>query len=165
MIETLSASSGQVVIASSRKDEVSWTGTPYTAFTRAVLEALPGYGAFEQNRYARVLDLALYVGRLVASRTDNKQQPRKLEWAAGAAEVAPARKILANWRDALLLIVEEWMSEYVEYHSRWSEISGVRSRKSARWSGSWGWGSSGDMGTRVERRCVRLLRSWGRRHP
>lgn len=153
MIETLGASSGRVVIASSRKDEVSWTGSPYSVFTRALLEALAGYGAFEQDGYARVLDLALYVGRMVANRTGDKQhpivkvarlednfalacyaggakQPKKLEWAEGApeaamganaaptgepaAEVATAHKILANRREALLLM-EERMSEYVEY--------------------------------------------------
>jgi WD40 repeat protein len=71
----LARSSGRVVIASSRKDEVSWTGQPYSVFTTALLEALAGYGAFEQDGYARVLDLALWVGRKVPERTQDQQHP------------------------------------------------------------------------------------------
>src|SRR5262249_55500024 len=42
--EELARSGGRVVIASSRKDEVSWTGDPYSQFTMAILEALAGFG-------------------------------------------------------------------------------------------------------------------------
>ncbi|HVG18851.1 MAG TPA: caspase family protein [Blastocatellia bacterium] len=75
VMNELRSSSGRVVIASSRKDESSWTGNPYSQFTMAILEALAGYGAFEQDGFARVLDLALYVGRVVPERTDDKQHP------------------------------------------------------------------------------------------
>lgn len=142
----LGRGSGRVVIASSRKDEESWTGHPYSVFTAAVLEALAGYGAFEQDGFARVLDLALWVGRRVPERTQDRQhpivkvsrlednfalawyaagekQPRPLPWAA-VETVAPAagedaraaslRRQLANYRENLLLI-EERMSEYVEF--------------------------------------------------
>lgn len=68
-------SSGRVVLASSRKDEVSWTGQPYSVFTAALLEALAGYGAFEQDGYARILDLAMWIGRKVPERTADKQHP------------------------------------------------------------------------------------------
>ena len=64
-----------MVISSSRKDEVSWTGKPYSAFTAALLEGLAGYGAFERDGYARVLDLAMYAGRMVPERTGDKQHP------------------------------------------------------------------------------------------
>lgn len=152
VVAALGASSGRVVIASSRRDEVSWTGMPYSVFTRALLEGLAGAGAFEHDGYARVLDLALYLGRTVPNRTGDKQhpiikvaglednfalayyaggakQPQKLEWAEAegetvtaavpapgpaAADVASWRRILANRREALLLM-EERMSEYVEY--------------------------------------------------
>jgi Caspase domain len=67
--------SGRVVIASSRKDEVSLTGTPYSEFTQAFLEALAGYGAAEQDGYAYIADIALYVGRMVANRTKDQQHP------------------------------------------------------------------------------------------
>jgi hypothetical protein len=111
-VPELGRSSGRVVIASSRKDEVSWTGQPYSVFTAALLEGLAGYGAFEQDGYARVLDLALWVGRQVPERTGDKQhpvvkvshlednfalawyaagekQPRPLEWAARVPSPTP----------------------------------------------------------------------------
>ena len=142
----LEQGSGRVVIASSRKDEVSWTGQPYSVFTAALLEGLAGYGAFERDGYARVLDVALYVGRMVPNRTDDQQHPivkvanlednypvayyaaggeapKDLEWARGvpdvsiepeAVQMATWRRMLANRREALMLI-EERMSEYVAY--------------------------------------------------
>jgi hypothetical protein len=73
--EELGASSGRVVIASSRKDEVSFTGQPYSVFTAALLEALAGYGAFERDGYARVLDTVMWLGRKVPDRTNDKQHP------------------------------------------------------------------------------------------
>lgn len=111
-VETLGRGSGRVIVASSRRDEVSRVGTPYSVFTAALLEALAGYGAFEQDGYARVLDTALWVGRKVPERTGDGQhpivkisglednfalayyaagakQPRKLDWAASAPAVAP----------------------------------------------------------------------------
>lgn len=75
VIHELGKSSGRVVLASSRKDELSWTGRPYSEFTMAVLEGLSGYGAFEQDGYARVLDLAFWVSRVVPERTKDKQHP------------------------------------------------------------------------------------------
>ncbi|MDZ8096964.1 MAG: caspase family protein [Nostoc sp. DedQUE05] len=74
-IAQLGSSSGRVILASSRKDEVSWTGQPYSVFTAALLEAMAGYGAFEQDGYARILDLAMWVGRKVPERTKDKQHP------------------------------------------------------------------------------------------
>jgi hypothetical protein len=71
----LGRSSGRVVIASSRRDEVSWTGVPYSVFTAALLEGLAGYSAAEQDGYARVLDVAMWVGRKVPDRTGDKQHP------------------------------------------------------------------------------------------
>ena len=61
-IAQFGSSSGRVILASSRKDEVSWTGQPYSVFTAVLLEAMAGYGAFEQDGYARILDLAMWVG-------------------------------------------------------------------------------------------------------
>ena len=54
---------------------MSWTGRPYSVFTAALLEGLAGYGAFEQDGYARVLDLTLWTGRKVPERTSDKQHP------------------------------------------------------------------------------------------
>ena len=77
MIAQLGSSSGRVVLASSRKDEKSLylNGDPYSVFTEALLEALAGYGAFEQDGYARLLDLTMWVGRKVPERTGDKQHP------------------------------------------------------------------------------------------
>jgi WD40 repeat protein len=75
VVAELGRSHGRVVIASSRKDEVSLAGQPYSVFTAALLEAMAGYGAFEQDGYARVLDLALWVGRKVPERSQDCQHP------------------------------------------------------------------------------------------
>lgn len=74
-IAELGKSSGRVIIASSRKDEKSLTGNPYSKFTVALLEGLAGYGAFENDSYARVLDIAMWAGRVVPARTSDKQHP------------------------------------------------------------------------------------------
>jgi hypothetical protein len=71
----LISGSGRVLIASSRKDEVSWTGKPYSVFTQALREGLAGYGASEQDGYAYVADVAMYLGRVVPNRTNNSQHP------------------------------------------------------------------------------------------
>ena len=147
VMDELGSSSGRVVVASTRKDEVSWTGKPYSEFTTAVLESLAGRGAFEEDGYARVLDLALYVGRFVPERTDDKQhpiikvnnlqdnyaiawyaggslKPKELPWEVGQPATPPAQEtgqvetwhvMLGNYRGNLLLI-EERMSEYVEFN-------------------------------------------------
>jgi uncharacterized caspase-like protein len=75
VIEELGASSGRVILASSRKNESSWTGNPYSVFTASVLEGLSGYGAFEEDGYARILDITLWAGRKVPERTKDKQHP------------------------------------------------------------------------------------------
>jgi len=71
----LTEGSGRVVIASSRKDQVSYPGTPYSVFTQALREGLAGYGAAERDGYAYIADIALYVGRMVANRTKDRQHP------------------------------------------------------------------------------------------
>jgi hypothetical protein len=148
VFDELARSSGRVVIASSRKDEVSWTGNPYSQFTMAVLEALAGFGAFEHDGFARVLDLTLHIGRVVPDRTGDKQHPivkvsnlqdnfaiawyaggsktpKELSWlvnvfppsiVADSAQITSWRRMLANYRDSLLLI-DERMSEYVDYRT------------------------------------------------
>ena len=64
-----------MVIASSRKDEFSYTGTPYSVFTQALREGLAGYGAAERDGYAYIADVAMYVGRMVPNRTKDWQHP------------------------------------------------------------------------------------------
>ena len=66
---------GQVIIASSRADELSYAGKPCSAFTLALLEALCGDGASQKDGKVRVADLALYTGGKVPQRTGDKQHP------------------------------------------------------------------------------------------
>jgi hypothetical protein len=151
-LASLARGSGRVIIASSRKDELSWAGAS-SYFTAALLEALAGSGAAESDGYARVLDIALWVGRRVPELTRDRQHPMikvsnlednfAVAWYAGGGKAvsplpgsrlkrpAPAalgmagaddlqranwQKMLANYRQNLLLI-EERMSEFVEFSS------------------------------------------------
>lgn len=71
----LTSGSGRVVIASSRKNELSYTGAPYSIFTQALREGLAGLGAAERDGYAYIADIALHIGRIVPNRTNNRQHP------------------------------------------------------------------------------------------
>jgi len=149
----LRKSSGRVVIASSRKDEVSWTGKPYSVFTAALLEAFAGYGSFENDGYVRVLDLSMWLGRKVPERTQDKQHPilkvsalednfalayyaagekapKKLNWSvnSSAPVIEPTPSLnsqaqITSWkrrienRQRALLLIEERMTEYIEYQA------------------------------------------------
>ncbi len=73
--EALAAGRGRAIIASSRADEVSFAGRPYSAFTRALLEALCGRGAAQADGFVRVADLALYAREMVPQRTRDRQHP------------------------------------------------------------------------------------------
>lgn len=69
--------SGRVVIASSNKEQKSWilSGSSYSLFTQALLEALSGHGVNELDGLIRVADVAMYVSREVSRRTKNHQTP------------------------------------------------------------------------------------------
>ncbi len=146
VIDELAGNRGRVILASSRKDEVSFTDQPYSAFTVALLEGFAGYGSFEQDGYARILDVAMWVARKVPERTSDKQHPiikvshleenfavawyaagqktpQPLKWTSevgsSPSQIDNAQKLsiqrrLKNYQENLLLI-EERMSEYVEY--------------------------------------------------
>ena len=75
MEKFLASGSGRVLIASSRRDEVSYAGSPLSVFTQAIVEGLAGYGASESDGYTYVTDLALYAGRMVPIRTRDTQHP------------------------------------------------------------------------------------------
>lgn len=66
---------GRVILASSRFNEISFTGAPYSVFTRALLEGLSGCGASQLDGYARLSDVALWVGSKVPERTGDQQHP------------------------------------------------------------------------------------------
>lgn len=74
-IDELGKSSGRVLIASSRRDEKSWSDRRYSIFTTALLEGLSGHGAFEQDGFARILDIAMWTNRMVPLRTNDTQHP------------------------------------------------------------------------------------------
>lgn len=71
----LAQGSGRVIIASSRADEVSFAGDPYSQFTQALMEALAGAGAAEKDGYVRTADLALYARETVPKHTNGRQHP------------------------------------------------------------------------------------------
>jgi hypothetical protein len=67
--------SGRVAIASSRANELSYAGKPYSAFTLALIEALVGVGTSKEDGYVRVADLALHTRQMVPQRTQERQHP------------------------------------------------------------------------------------------
>ena len=66
---------GRVLLASSKGSEVSYAGKPYSAFTTALIAALCGEGAAEEDGYVRVVDLALYTREAVVKLTESAQHP------------------------------------------------------------------------------------------
>lgn len=73
--QLLAEGHGWVLIASSREDERSYAGTPYSAFTLALIEALCGRGVATPDGSVRVADLALHTRQMVPGRTGDKQHP------------------------------------------------------------------------------------------
>ncbi len=71
----LAEGSGRVLIASSREDELSFAGKPYSAFTLALTETLCGAGVAKKDGYVRVADLALHAREVVPGRTGGRQHP------------------------------------------------------------------------------------------
>ncbi len=74
-LSLLAEGSGRVLIASSKDDEFSYAGRPYSAFTLALIEALCGQGVAKQDGYVRVADLAMHTREMVPSRTGKRQHP------------------------------------------------------------------------------------------
>lgn len=74
-LDLLSEGRGRVLIASSREDELSYAGKPYSAFTLALIEALVGVGMAKQDGFVRVADVALHAREVVPGRTKNRQHP------------------------------------------------------------------------------------------
>ena len=75
ILPLLSEGEGRVLVASSREDELSYAGKPYSKFTVALLEALCGAGVAKQDGYVRVADLALHAREQVPGRTGGRQHP------------------------------------------------------------------------------------------
>jgi hypothetical protein len=67
---------GRIVIASSQAGEMSFTGTPYSLFTRAIIEALSGaHITGEGDGFVRAIDLGMYASRKVAAWSKDRQHP------------------------------------------------------------------------------------------
>lgn len=75
LLNVLGTGSGRVVVASSREDEYSYTGQPYSAFTDCLVEALQGKGAVNKDGYARILDILVYLFHQVPKRASGPQHP------------------------------------------------------------------------------------------
>jgi hypothetical protein len=75
LMDKLDAGSGRVIVTSSREDEYSYTGNPYSVFTACLLESLRGGGAVSQDGYARVLDVMVYLFAQVPKRAGGPQHP------------------------------------------------------------------------------------------
>jgi caspase domain-containing protein len=71
----LAIGSGRAIVASCRADELSWTGSPYSVFTGALLEGLAGYGAGDLDGLVRLLDVVNWIDRKVPARTNQRQHP------------------------------------------------------------------------------------------
>jgi hypothetical protein len=71
----LAEGSGKVIIASSKENELSYAGDPYSAFTLALIEAFAGTGVAVEDGYVRVTDLALHAREVVPGRTHGRQHP------------------------------------------------------------------------------------------
>lgn len=68
--DQLGRGTGLVIVASSREDEKSWTGTPYSVFTTCLLEGLDGHGSSDE--YARVLNVLGHLMQEVPKRQPNQ---------------------------------------------------------------------------------------------
>jgi hypothetical protein len=71
----LTEGKGRVLIASSKEDELSYAGKPYSAFTLTLMESLSGVGVAKQDGFVRVADVALHAREVVPGRTKGKQHP------------------------------------------------------------------------------------------
>lgn len=77
MIMALSTGSGRIVVASSRKDQVSYVGEPYSIFTDCLLDALKGRANQNSNdNYIRIFEVLNYLFDEVPERAKpNLQNP------------------------------------------------------------------------------------------
>jgi hypothetical protein len=67
---------GTVVLSSSKENEESLTGNPYSIFTEFIIRGLCGGGAAREDGYVRVGDLAMYLAQWVPRKTNDRQHPQ-----------------------------------------------------------------------------------------
>lgn len=78
LLDVLKTGRGRVIITSSREDEYSYTGDPYSIFTACLLEALEGRATVSKDGFARILDTLIYLFDQVpkrAGRSGGLQHP------------------------------------------------------------------------------------------
>ncbi|MEL7495854.1 MAG: caspase family protein, partial [Cyanobacteria bacterium J06554_11] len=66
---------GRIIIGSSKADELSYGGKPYSAFTHALLQGFHGEGVSKKDGYVRATDLAMYASSIVPQLTKDLQHP------------------------------------------------------------------------------------------
>ncbi len=71
--ELLAEGSGYIFIGSSREDELSYAGKPYSVFTYALLEALAGKGVAQKDGKVRVADISSYCSQVIPRRTEGRK--------------------------------------------------------------------------------------------
>lgn len=74
-LDTLSKGAGKVIIASSQENEPSLAGSPYSAFTKCLLEALSGKGTRYSDGYAKIFDILSHLFKEVPAQTKDQQHP------------------------------------------------------------------------------------------
>jgi hypothetical protein len=75
LVDLLESGSGRVIIASSRDNEYSYTGEPYSVFTNCLIEALQGKATVNQDGCVRILDVLIYLFNQVPHVTNGLQHP------------------------------------------------------------------------------------------
>jgi hypothetical protein len=87
--DILSKGSGQVMIASSRDDEYSYTDTPYSVFTNCFIDALSGKASRTGDGFARILDVVSYILDEVPKRAPGGKQHPNIPQINGLSENFP----------------------------------------------------------------------------
>ena len=74
-IDRLQQGSGRVVLSSSRRNKTSFVGSRRSMFTTALVEALSGEGAADEDGLVRLSDVIQWVAKRVPQLTADKQVP------------------------------------------------------------------------------------------
>jgi len=74
-LKRLVLGTGRVVISSSRRDQLSYGGYPYSLFTAALLEGFAGYGSLNEDGFVKLGDLVRWLGEEVPRRSERNQMP------------------------------------------------------------------------------------------
>ena len=73
LLRVLDEGGGRVILASSREEEVSYAGDPYSLFTASLLDALTVKAS--KDGFTRILDVLVYLFNEVPKRSKDRQHP------------------------------------------------------------------------------------------